>query len=350
MKKFLKILLISVLAIAVALSTVACSDEAGGGSGGKKGLIGKRQNDTWVIYEYVDDGTGITELNIGDELDLPDGVTKVKIKANAFSDNNTLKKIIVSEKVTEIEEGAFAKMHELEELQLPFIGQVKNADVYEFETDEDTDSNKAIDSERTIAHLFGTEEYGNGSSVTINYGSGTKNCYIPFTLNKIVVNASNYKIPMHAFDGLMSVENIVLNGTVTEIGQYAFANTRISSIEIPETVKIVHENAFNNSKVENVLFASTAIDGSIEIRDEAFSGCTKINYIGAGTQTDGTIDLAKFKFTSNFGLVDEEEVSIGISAFNFGNEDEDEKEYTVLNAGSLELKDLFGNTKAKKII
>ena len=57
---------------------------------------------------------------------------------------------------------------------------------------------------------------------------------------------------------------------------------------------------------------------------------------------------SKFKFTSNFGLVDEEEVSIGISAFNFGNEDEDEKVYTVLNnAGSLELKDLFGNTKTK---
>ena len=343
MKKFLKILLISVLAIAVALSTVACSDEAGGGSGGKKGLIGKRQNDTWVIYEYVDDGTGITELNIGDELDLPDGVTKVKIKANAFSDNNTLTTIIVPETVTEIEEGAFAKMHKLEELQLPFIGQVKNADVYEFETDEDVDSNKAIDSERTIAHLFGTEEYDNGSSVTIHYSASTKSCYRPVTLNKIVINANQYKIPRHAFDGLWSIDNIVLNGTVTEIGEYAFANTGITNINIPESVAIVHENAFNNSRVKNVLFAATAVDGAIEIRDEAFSGCTSINYIGAGTQTDGTIDLAKFKFTSNFGL-NEGEYNIGINAFNFDN---DELEFTVLNAGSRELKDLFGNTKTK---
>ncbi|MBR2449233.1 MAG: leucine-rich repeat protein [Clostridia bacterium] len=346
MKKFLKILLISVLTIAVAFSMVACSDQPGGGNGGRKGLVGKRQDDTWVIYKYVDDEADAGVLDIGAKLDLPDGVTKVKIKANAFSDNGTLTKIIVPEAVTEIEAGAFAKMHKLKELHLPFIGQVKNADAFEFESDEAYDEDKAVDAERTIAHLFGTEVYDNGTSVTINYGSGTKNCYMPETLNKIVINASNYKIPMHAFDGLTYVENIVLSGTVTEIGQYAFANTRISSIEIPTTVSIVHEYAFNNSKVENVLFASTATDGSIEIRDGAFSGCENVNYIGAGTVTDNTIDLVKFKFTSDFGGFIATPVEIGADAFNFGNDDkkDENKVYTVLNKGSLDLNKLFGNT------
>ncbi|MBE5733505.1 MAG: hypothetical protein E7347_00465 [Clostridiales bacterium] len=346
MKKFVKILTLVVLALTFALGMVACSDNTNGGSN-DKGLIGKRQGDTWVISKFVDDGT--TNLDIGEKLELvlPDGVSKVKIKANAFSGNGTLKKVTVPASVVEIEAGAFAKMSKLEELVLPFVGEVRNADVWNQETDQAPDSEKAINAERTIAHIFGTEEYDEGSEVTIYYDStSSTKCYIPETLYKIqIVGTDNYKVPMYAFCGLTSISEIVLTGSVSEIGRYAFSKSGVRVIEIPESVTRIHDGAFESSRVQQVLFSAGVANGSVEIMDNAFRNCTLVKYIGekVNTMPTNTINLAKFKFTSNFGVVDAQgnpvaQKAVGKNAFEFNNS----TKYAVLGAGTNDLVKLFG--------
>ena len=256
MKKFLNIILIAILTVTVALGLTAC---VGGGDDGKdKGLLCKRIDGVYTIYDYVDDGT-TTELDIASKI--PDGETKVHIRAEAFKGVSSLKKIVVPQTVTEIGKGAFANMRGLEELVLPFVGKSANADAYQNQTA--TAEDKAIDSERTISHLFGSDFYGYGTSVTIRYNSGessTSTCYVPLSLKKITINASaEYDIPMYAFSGFTKAVEIALTGNIVGIGEYAFSDClNLDKITIPQTVKTIYKGAFEDcSKLKTVTFDGT---------------------------------------------------------------------------------------------
>jgi hypothetical protein len=250
-------------------SLFAC-DNAGGSNSGEKGLLYKKIDGVYTIYKYVDDGTGVTELNIADKL--AEGVSDVRIQKDAFKGNDTLEKIVVPSTVTEIDKGAFAGMKSLKELTIPFVGKTAKADQYIGQTVPAED--KSVDSERTISHLFGEESYDAGSVVSINYGKDQANpvtCYVPVTLKKITVKPQGeYKIPMSAFNGLNKAVEIVLDGNVTEIGQYAFANvTQMPTFVIPNTVTVLHEGAFSKATNLKNLTLSTAL---VEIGAKAFDG------------------------------------------------------------------------------
>lgn len=323
MKKVFNLLLIAVLSILTAFSMVACSDQDFGGKD-KKGISGSLVEE--CVYEirhyYAEDG--VTTLDIG-ALELPSGATEIRIKKNAFKDNTTLKSIIVPATVTEIEAGAFAKMHALEVLEIPFVGRFANSDVYFKESA--AAEKKAVDAERTIAHLFGTEEYDNGSSVTIKYGGtngeGSTTCYIPVTLNKIIVNAgAEYSIPMYAFNGMV-IGMIELKGNIVAIGEKAFAGAGYANITIPATVKTIYKNAFDGALVQKVIFENNASD--IVVMANAFANCKNLRKVGVGEVDNNVIDLSVFK-------------EIGKDAFNTANQ----IKYSVLNAGSFDLQNIFG--------
>lgn len=250
MNKFLKSLVIALLAVLVGVTTIACSKEETVNKG-KTGLLYKKIDGVYTIYEYVDEGKGITELNIADYLE--DGITDVRIQAEAFNGNDTLKSIIVPSTVTEIDKGAFAGMKALEEITLPYIGRTAHADVTVNGTSynpEEDDIDKSVNSERTIAHLFGTAEYNEGVPMTINYGGTdsdkTSTCYVPVTLKKITIKPEGeYNIPMCAFNGFNMPIEIVLDGTVKAIGDYAFAGaTKLTKITLPTTVEKINNGAF----------------------------------------------------------------------------------------------------------
>ena len=61
MNKFLKSIIVLMLALLVGLTAVACSDN-GGKAEGKKGLLYKKINGVYTIYDYVDEGEGKTTL------------------------------------------------------------------------------------------------------------------------------------------------------------------------------------------------------------------------------------------------------------------------------------------------
>ena len=268
MKRFINILLALTLIVVSAFSLVACDN--GGGNGDKKGLLLKKYSgeDFYTVYGYVDEGEGITSLDIGEAAGEK---TVGRIATNAFGGNDTLTEIIVPTSVTEIAAGAFQKMKKLEKITLPVVGRTAVSDSYIFETDEAEE--KAIDVERVFAHIFGTEEYSYGESITVNYGAATASFYIPATFKEVTIKpAGEYKIPMYAFASTVLLDKVNLEGNITAIGQYAFQACRdLSSINIPASVTTIDKFAFDGC---SYLTSLTFDEGSTlkEIKESAFEG------------------------------------------------------------------------------
>lgn len=285
MKAIKKLIIMALVCICTVMSAVACYTPDD--KGGEKGLLYKKINGVYTIYKYVDEGEGVTSLNIEEYLE--DGVDNVRIKQGAFNGNDTLEEIIVPSTVTLIDEGAFQNMKSLQHLHVPFVGLTSYADTFVGETLDDPDAEddkvKAIDSERTIAHFFGTGSYDDGVPVTINYGllSGqSKTVYVPLSLRKITVGINplqpgenkpyyDYKIPACAFNGFYKDADITLCTNITEIGEYAFANAnQLTEIQIPTTVTKIGKGAFSGaSKLATVNFADLV--GLTEIAESAFA-------------------------------------------------------------------------------
>lgn len=265
MKKFFRVLLILALAVTCSLSLFACGD--GDGEVGVKGIKCKKIDGVYTIYDYVEQD-GVTELNIGECVE--EGVTDIRIKKGAFSGNSTLVKIIVSNKVTEIDKGAFEGMNSLETLEVPFIGRTANSDAYYKESKTSVD--KSVDSARTIAHFFGDSEYGLACSVKISYNdTSSVTCYMPLTFKEVIVNATeDYSIPMYAFNGAVNLTSVKLVGKIDAIGEYAFAGCKeIKAIELPKTVKNVYKGAFKDcvklaelTNGADTIFGEDALEGT----------------------------------------------------------------------------------------
>lgn len=334
MKKFLKVISILTLAIVTAFGVVACGGDDSSSS--DKGLLYKKLEDVYTIYKYVDDGRDSTVLNLADELE--EGITDVRIKAGAFSGNNTITEIIIPETVTAIDAGAFKNMKKLVKITTPFVGASANADA---EYAESKGSDKATGLARTFAHWFATSEYDGGMPITVEYDNGlSETIYVPTTFNQVEVKAANgYSIPMYAFSGAINLTTIKLsegidvigenafkgcknlinitvpasvskiaknaffaceslntetlfaeNATVSQIGEGAFASTKMDSIVIPASVKVIGNECFKNSSVKTV-----TLPASLEkLGNYAFYNCTKL----AKVYTDGVsgVEMGVYAF------------------------------------------------------
>ncbi len=306
MKKVLKLVLTVALAVLTAISMVACVDN-GGSNSSKKGVSGSVvSGNIFEIRKYYAK-EGETELVISKEaLNLTDNVEKIRIKSNAFASNSTLTKITVSADVFEISQGAFAKMTALESLELPFVGRYFNSDAF---LTGGQAVEKAVDAERTIAHLFGEDEYDKGSQITVKYGTESKTVYVPETLSSVVINnttAKEYNIPMYAFNGVTKLTNIELKGNIVGIGEFAFENVaNINTLTLPATVKNIYKGAFKGARIQNILLDATATD--VQISADAFANMSLLNYFGKAVQTIPayTLDFAGVNLSS-----------IGANAFN----------------------------------
>ncbi len=246
MKKFLKILMLSLLMLVSVFAFVACGED--GDNDGKTGLLYKMyEGDSYyTVYGYVDDGTNIDTLNISDYN--KDGVSIGRIKANAFKDNDTLKTLIIPSTVETIDAGAFANMKKLETIELPFVGSTAVADTSFNSLDQSED--KSVGAERTFGYVFGTESYNGGLAMTQSYDeTNTNTTYVPATLKKVIINNTvaerAYGIPMYAFAGANLVSEVELKGNIAVIGECAFKNALgLSRINVPASVLQIKKQAF----------------------------------------------------------------------------------------------------------
>ncbi len=309
MRKVFNIILAIMMVVLCAFSLTACKVEKPEGDK-ETGLLIKKINSIYTIYDFVDDGTFNGTLDIGAIL-TDKQLDNVTIKKGAFDGVDSINNLIVSDKVTKIEEGAFRNMQNLVSLELPFVGKNAKADARFNQTDRQPD--KSVGKARTFAHLFGTDSYDGGAEISTAYGS----VYVPATLTTVTINATDkvayehgdktgYAIPYQAFQGATNLTNVVLKGVkLFEIGQNAFAGcTHLSTIQIPTTVKTIYENAF--------------------------LGCIGISKVNS--------DIA---MTVDFDTIT---ATIKAGAFDFGKED---VKYNVINAGTYKdaLQTIFGQTE-----
>ncbi len=337
MKKLFNILLAIVLTMVCAFSLTAC-DLDGSGSNNKTGLIiSKDTKGNFIIRDYVykdgilDNGT----LDIGAIL-TERGITSAKISTGAFDGDDTIKTLIVSDKVVEIEQGAFKNMKSLETLEIPFVGKNAKTDAKFDQTD--ILEGKSIDKERTFSHFFGSDEYEKGRKMNNGYGD----VYVPYSLKSVIVNATanvdysisgikeGYAIGYEAFKGAGFLQSISLTGAnLKEIGKEAFSGcSELKSITLPSSIKTIYDNAFSDcTKLAEVNFEGTGV----ELKKNVFSGCTAMNKIDS--QINLTIDLSCFS-------------AIGENAFDFGRQ----VEFNVRNIGSFDLDNIFGTTTYKTIL
>ena len=333
MKKLFNILLAVIITTVCAFSLSACAIDDGGNNG-KTGLItSKDKNGNYVVRDFVyvdgclDNGT----LNIGDILEEK-GITSAKISTGAFDGDDKIKTLIVSDKIVEIEQGAFRNMKSLETLVIPFVGKNAKADP-KFGHTMETEG-KSINKERTFSHFFGTTEYDKGIKMNNGYGD----VYLPYTLKNVVIDATEnvkynvegrkegYAIGYEAFKNAKALQNITLKGVnLKEIGKEAFSGcTNLKSITLPNTITTIYDSAFSGC----VQLTEVKIEegASIVLKDNVFSGCTAMNKFAS--QIELTVDLDYFS-------------NIGTGSLDFGRK----VIYKVVNRGAFDTNSIFGSTE-----
>ncbi len=307
MKRFLKIATLCLIAVLSVCCLFACGDGSpdGGESGNKSGLLYKKYggDEYYTVYDYVDDGTGVTELDIG--AAVPDGIIIGRIKAGAFQGNDTLVSVIVPSTVETIDEGAFAGMRKLAKITLPFTGASATGDAGY--GDSASEEDKAVDAARTFGYIFGTESYNYGTQVTQYYDDANSvTYYMPLTLKEVTIAPSeDYNLPMYAFSGNTLISKVTLGDKVKVIGDGAFKDCSVlQTVAVPASVTEIGDKAFsgcavlkdkNDDNGTGLSFADNA--ALVKIGDEAFKGTalTNVNIpssvteIGAGIFRESTV-------------------------------------------------------------
>lgn len=156
---------------------------------------------------------------------LGENETGITIGECAFKGFSAITTFTVPDSVVSLGRGAFSGWSSLQTLSVKFIGS----------GDGTSD---------LFGYIFGTLIY-TGSYEAKQYTSATSQVsyYIPTALTSITVrNATS--IPFGAFSGMNIPATFNLPANYTSVGGYAFAESNITSIVIPDTVMTIGENAF----------------------------------------------------------------------------------------------------------
>lgn len=88
-----------------------------------------------------------------------------------------------------------------------------------------------------------------------------------------------YKIEDNAFRGCKYVYELHLPETITEIGKYAFAESNISKINIPEGVSVISEGLFYRGRFNGYPYVPSILPKEVDkIEDNAFAWCSTCGY------------------------------------------------------------------------
>ncbi len=106
-------------------------------------------------------------------------------------------------------------------------------------------------------------------------------------VTKVVLEEGMTEIPAAAFNGATKLTTVNIPSTVKTIGVNAFRSTAITSLTVPSTVTTISYGAFRDmTSLETVTFEGSHVD----IPNYAFRGCTNLRkvYLNVDTATIGT--------------------------------------------------------------
>lgn len=299
MKKFFTFILSALLMVSCVLLFAACTDDDSSSS----------ETELGFVYELVQGDTeeesylSVTGYNVSDEVAelvsqqnySAEAVVKVsvisipteeveykkngtvvgtypvrEIAESAFANMLFIKEVIIPANVETIGSACLAGCTNLEKLTVNFIGNKQSGNV---------------NAAKTLGYLFGTSEVTGATSSTVNYNSsGSSTYYIPDSLATVTVTGDT--VGDYAFSGFTNLQEVILEGNVTEIGRSAFYNcSSLTTFTLPTAVTKIGTNAFYGcSSLVNVgLDAATNLE---YIGDTAFSGCALLCYsVNGGSYT-----------------------------------------------------------------
>ena len=318
MKKFIKTILITVLAVCCVFSAFACNSN--GGSKKDPGLYYKVKSgeEFYTVNGYVkEDGVSVLDLGTYNK----DGVVIGRIASGAFSGNDSIKELIIPETVTEIAQGAFKNMKKLEKITVPFIGKNAKSDAFFKETESGHD--KSVDVERTFAYFFGTEAYDGGAKMVSDFGDGSSTTYYvsPY-LKEVTITCADqdreaYSIPMYAFKDVTVIDTVNLVGNIKAIGSNAFNGCHaLSKINLPKSVENIYSYAF--AKTVNLDQGISIENGSAlkKIDKNAFEGSKLSSLVLPSSVTE--IGAMAFKDSNITEITLSEDLTL-IGAYAFYN-------------------------------
>jgi len=247
-------------------------------------------------FTFTSDGencviTGIIENE--ENVVIPSIATE--IANSAFSNNTTIKTLVIGKNVKKINYGAFNGCTNLTSVTFANnsnLTEIGNAAFLNTKLSSITlpDKLEVIGSYAFREALNGVDLFIPSSVTTIG-----ESAFYMCKLNSI------------SFDS---------NTLIEEIGDEAFNNCTISSITIPKSVKVIGEKAFNLSYIKDLTFE----EGTVleEIKDSAFMNCN-LRTLDL-PDTLNAIGESAFSYNSNLVLVKvNSDVTIGDQAFNFSN-------------------------------
>lgn len=210
--------------------------------------------------------------------------TVAAIGYEAFEGCTSLEEVKLSETLTDIEERAFAGTA-LKEIEfgknVKELGSNVFADVETLESISVVEKNKNFSSQDGVL-------YNKKGKALISFPAAKTGS---FTLSEKVEEIRNGAFRGSDIDSIVFPENTALK----TVGAYAFENSKITSVTLPETVTTVNNSAFKNAtqlKEVNLGAAVTYIGAS------AFEGCASLSAI---TLPETLRDIAAYAF-KNAGL------------------------------------------------
>jgi len=227
----------------------------------------------YSTYPIIDDyiipakykGLPVTE--IGEEalidcpcrsITIPDSVKR--IGDNAFNSCRKLTAIVIPDSVESIGETILNGCNNIENATVPYLGRSR------------TD---------TSSHA--------GSFVCFKDG-------IPGSLRTLVITGGTF-IDEYAFYGCELLTSVTLPEGLKTIGKYAFRNTGLTELRIPDSVTFIGEYAFYNTELAGEL----RIPGSVHIEECAFTGCKGLTRL---TIENGVEYIGKYAFAGCSGLTE----------------------------------------------
>lgn len=207
-----------------------------------------------------------TGKDLGEDNEYP----VEEIEGGAFTNQIILTDVVVGNNIKKIGEGAFAGCTNLKTLELPFVGESKDA----------------TNSARVFGHIFGSSATTEGNvEVTAKITErkdqdgnsilteSTVTFKVPNSLKEVSLKSSDItNISECAFYGMTMLKKVTLPDTVTEIDSHAFYGcSGLLEFNLNKTVT-VYESAFANCAL-----LKTVNWGAVEvIKQSAFQGCTSL--------------------------------------------------------------------------
>lgn len=238
------------------------------------------------------------------EVIIPDVIADCPVTTiydQAFAENKAITSVTIPESVKEIGMHAFLNCENLTEIKLPsnleeIGGDILGNTAYSLDGKNWDGEYLYIDNYL----LKGTDQVT--GDVTIK--DSTK-LIADFTfshnrnITSATIPASVKTLGSYVFSSCEKLSSVTLNEGTETIGFGCFENTAISEIKVPNSVKVIDGWAFADTKIETIDISANVI----EINDTAFDGCTALKSINVDNNnenyysTDGILfEKSKYDF------------------------------------------------------